>query len=62
MKSLITKISQPIVTRLGTGIGAFLAGQGVAAEKIAQVEAAFAVLALLAVDLTTRHLYNKGRK
>lgn len=53
-KSLVHNIVVPILTRLGTALGAALVGIGLAAEHGPTVESLVVALGLLGVDLAFR--------
>lgn len=60
MKSwILAELIRPMVRRLGTGLGAFLAGAGVAAEPIQQIQLGVAAAAAVGIELL---LSNRERK
>lgn len=58
-KFIVTEIAEPLFRRLGTGLGAYLVGLGVAREDATVIVSGAVALAGIVMDLVWSHLERK---
>ncbi|QCS37299.1 hypothetical protein [Tortoise microvirus 81] len=61
METIIHEVVAPVARRVGTVLGSYLAGYGVADADISSVIAGFVALAGIGADLLIVHLRNRRR-